>query len=211
MHKSLKMLALMLAPVSSAALVSAPAAAQSKLGVAVVNVEQAVATSNAYTVARGQIETTYKAQITQFNTRKAAIEADLKAKNAALEAGVKAAGGKPNPALQAQYTALQKAQGDGNAELQRLGQPIALSQAYVEEQIGAKLGDALKAAMAAAKVDLVLKPEATVSYAPAVDITAAVKQQLDSLVPSVSITPPAGWRPGGQQAAPAAAASTGGR
>ncbi|HYV88977.1 MAG TPA: OmpH family outer membrane protein, partial [Candidatus Polarisedimenticolia bacterium] len=57
----------------------------------------------------------------------------------------------------------------------------------------------LKAAMTAAKVDLVVKPEAAVSYQPAVDITPMVKQQLDTLVPSVSIVPPAGWRPGGQQ------------
>jgi hypothetical protein len=58
--------------------------------------------------------------------------------------------------------------------------------------------------MNAAKVDLVLKPDAAVSFQPSVDITAQVKAQLDTLVPSASIVPPAGWRPGGQQgAAPA--------
>lgn len=200
---SFKTLALGMAPLAAAAVIASPAQAQSKLGIAVANVDQAVAESNAYTTARTQMETTYKAQIGQFNTRKAAIEGDLKTKRDALEAGLKANGGKPSPALQAQYEALQKSTQDAQAELQRIGGPIAIAQQYIEEQIGAKVSDALKAAMSAAKVDLVLKPEAAVSYQPSVDITAAVKQQLNTLVPSVSIVPPAGWRPGGQQAAPA--------
>jgi len=188
--------------------VATPALAQSKLGIAVVDVEQAVATSNAYNTARTQMETTYKTQIDAFRARQTALETDLKAKQTALNSGLQAAGGKPTPALQTQYEQFQAAQQSAQQELQRLGQPIQLAQAYIEEQISAKLGDALKTAMTNAKVDLVLKPEATVSYQPTVDITAQVKAQLDTLVPSVSITPPAGWRPGGQQqgAAPAAAA-----
>jgi Skp family chaperone for outer membrane proteins len=190
----------------AALMAAAPAVAQSKLGIAVVDVEQAVATSNAYTVARTQMETTYKTQIDAFRARQSALETDLKAKQAALNTGFQAAGGKPTPALQAQYEQLQQAQQAAQQELQRLGQPIQLAQAYIEEQISAKLGDALKTTMTNAKVDLVLKPEGTVSYQPTVDITAQVKAQLDIMVPAVSITPPAGWRPGGQQAQPGAAA-----
>lgn len=207
MRNTFKNLALAL-PLGAALLVAAPAMAQSRQGVAVVDVDRAVGTSNAYTVARTQMETTYKAQIDQFNSRKTALETDLKTKQDALNAAIKAAGGKPTPALEGQVQAYQTSQQNAQAELQRIGQPIAVAQAYVEEQITAKLTDALKNAMTAAKVDLVLKPESAVSFQPSVDITAQVKQQLDTLVPNVSITPPAGWRPGGQQqgAAPAAAA-----
>ncbi|HEX7858570.1 MAG TPA: OmpH family outer membrane protein [Sphingobium sp.] len=206
MRNTFKHLALAL-PLGAAMMAATPALAQSRLGVAVVDVDRAVATSNAYSVARTQMETTYKAQIDQFNARKTTLETDLKTKRDALDAGLKAAGGKPTPALQAQYEGLQTSQQNAQAELQRIGQPIATAQAYVEEQISAKLTDALKNAMNAAKVDLVLKPEATVSFQPTVDITAQVKQQLDTLIPSASITPPAGWRPGGQQGgAPVAAA-----
>ncbi|SCW67575.1 periplasmic chaperone for outer membrane proteins Skp [Sphingobium faniae] len=203
-----KAAAVALAPVSLIALSTAPAIAQSKQGIAVADIQRAVATSNAYTTARTQIQTTYKAQIDSFTARKNAIDADLRAKSTALDAAIKAAGGKPTPAIQTQYEAAQKAQQDGQAELQRLGEPIALANAYVEEQITAKLSDALKAAMTKSKVDLVLGPDATVSYQPGVDITQAVVTELNALVPSVSITPPAGWRPGGQQQgqAPAAAA-----
>ncbi|MET0241198.1 MAG: OmpH family outer membrane protein [Sphingobium sp.] len=207
MRISMKHLAVAL-PMAAAMVAAAPAGAQSKLGIAVVDVDRAVATSNAYTVARQQMDTTYKPQLDQFNARKTAIETDLKTKNDAIEAGLKAAGGKPTPALQTQFDALQKSKNDGQAELNRIGQPIALAQAYIEEQIVAKLSDALRNAMTASKVDLVIKPDSAVSFQPSVDITDSVKTQLNTLVPSVSITPPAGWRPGGQQqgAAPAAAA-----
>lgn len=212
MRNTFKTLALAL-PLGAAMMAAAPASAQSKLGIAVADVERAVATSNAFTVARTQMETTYKAQIDQFTARKTALETDLKTKRDALDAALKAAGGKPTPAIQAQYEAFQTSSQNAQAELQRIGGPIQTAQAFVEEQISAKLADALKGAMAAAKVDLVLSPQATVSFAPTVDITAQVKAQLDTLVPSVSITPPAGWRPGGQQqgAAPAAAAPVAGK
>lgn len=209
MSTFLKSMAFATLPVAAALIGAAPASAQSKLGIAVVNVDEAMARSTAFTTARTQMETTYKAQIDGFNSRKTALETDLKNKRDALEAGIKAAGGKPTPALQTQYEQLQAASQSAQAELQRLGQPVGLAQAYIEEQIGAKLGDALRNAMAAAKVDLVLKPEATVSYQPTVDITALVTQQLNTLVPSVSITPPAGYRPGGQQGGAAAPAAPG--
>lgn len=202
-----KMLALGLVPMTAAVTMTAPASAQSKMAIAVVDVDRAVAESNAYTVARQQMETTYKANIDQFNSRKSALDTELKTKQASLEAGLKAANGKPTPALQTQYEELQKRSQQAQAELQGIGRPIALAQAYIEEQISARLNEALKNTMNAAKVDLVLKPEAAVSYQPSVDITAQLKAQLNTLVPSVSIVPPAGWQPGGQgQQAPAPAA-----
>lgn len=202
--------ALALASLSAAAFSTAiaPASAQSKLGIAVVSIEQAVGTSAAATTARSQMQVTYKATIDSLNTRKTALETELKTKGEALQAAAKAAAGKPTPALQAQYEAFQKRQQEAQTELQRLSQPLGLANAYVEEQIGAKLGDALKNAMKKANVDLVLAPDATVSYAPTVDITAMVVTELNALVPSVGIVPPAGWQPGQQQAAPAAAAAT---
>src|SRR3546814_9661270 len=65
--------------------------------------------------------------------------------------------------------------------------------------VSSKMGDALKSAMTKNKVDLVLQPGATVSYQPAVDITNAVVTELNTLVPSAQIVPPAGWEPGQQQ------------
>lgn len=196
-------------PVAALAAGIVPAAAQSRLGIAVADMDEAVNKSVAATNARNQMQTTYKANIDNFNTRKTALDADLKQKAEAFQTAAKAANGKPSPALQTQYESLQQNQQAAQAELQRIGQPIALANAYVEEQISAKIGDALKAAMTKNKVDLVLQPGAAVSYQPSVDITAAVTAELNTLVPSVNIVPPAGWQPGGQQQAPSAAQGTG--
>ncbi len=95
MKTFIKALALGIAPVTAIALTAAPAAAQSKQGIAVVDLQRAVATSAAYSTARTQIQTTYKAQIDSFTARKTAIDTDLKTKGDALQAALKAAGGKP--------------------------------------------------------------------------------------------------------------------
>lgn len=198
-------------PVIAMALSAAPALAQSKGGLGIANLDKAVNDSTAAATARSQMQVTYKATIDSFNTRKAALDAELKQKADALQAAAKAAGGKSTPALQAQYEALQKRSQEAQAELQRVGQPLALANAYVEQQLAAKLTDAVKAAMTKKGVDLVLQPEAAVSYQPAADITAAVTAELNTLVPSVGIVPPAGWQPGQQQAAGGAAPAAGGR
>lgn len=207
MKSIFKAAAFALAPMTAIAITAVPAAAQTKSGLAVVDLEEAVAKSTAFTTAMTQMQTTYKPQLDQITARRAAIEADLKAKNDALAAAYKAAGNKPTPAIETQYQQLQQTQQNGQAELQRLTQPVALARAYVEEQVVSKLDDALKAATAKTKSEIVFKKGATESFGANADITPAVITELNALVPSVGITPPAGWQPGRGQggAAPAAA------
>lgn len=198
--------ALALTSMTAIAMTAAPAAAQTKSGIAVVDLEEAVIKSAAFTNAMAQMQTTYKPQIDQISTRRTAIEADLKTKNDALQAAYKAAGNKSTPAIETQFQALQQAQQNGQAELQRLSQPVQLARAYVEQQIVDKLDDAVKAATAKTKAEIVFKKAATESFGAGADITAAVVTELNTLVPSVGITPPAGWQPGRQQGAAAAPA-----
>lgn len=200
-----KAAALTLAPMTAIAMTAVPAAAQTKSGIAVVDLEEAVAKSAAFTTAISQMQTTYKPQIDAINTRRAAIETDLKTKGDALQAALKAAGNKPTPAIETQYQQYQQYQQSAQAELQRMGQPVGLARAYVEQQIVAKLDDALKAATAKTKSEIVFKKAATESFGASADITPAVITELNALVPSVSITPPAGWQPGGQGQGAAAA------
>lgn len=201
-----KAAALTLAPMTAIALAVIPAAAQTKSGVAVVDLEEAVAKSAAFTTAMTQMQTTYKPQLDSLKTRQAAIEADLKTKSDALQAAYKAAGNKSTPAIETQYQQLQQTQQNGQAELQRLSQPVQLARAYVEQQIVDKLDTAVQSATAKTKAEIVFKKAATESFAASADITPAVITELNALVPSVSITPPAGWQPGRQGQAPAAAA-----
>jgi len=203
--------AVAMATVSAAALgVSAPAAAQVRQAIAVVNVEQAVAQSAAAQTAGQQLQTTYKANIDQINARQSALQTELKQKQDALQAAAQAAGQNPTPAqrtqLQTQYDALQKRAQEAQAELAQIGQPIQLAREYALEQIGAKLDAAMKAVMSKNKIDLLLKAAAAEAYQPTADVTNLLVAEINALVPSVSIVPPQGWRPGGQGQQPAAAA-----
>ena len=207
MKMMLKAAALALAPIAGFAVMAAPAAAQTKLGVGVADLEQAMVKSTAFSNAMTAMQTTYKSQIDAFNARKTTLDNELQTKATAIQTAQKAPGAN-EAALRPQIEAFQKRRGEIQEELTKLGRPIALAQAYVEEQISAKISDALKSAMTKRKVDLVLQPGATVSYQPAVDITEAVTAELNTLVPSAQIVPPAGWQPGQQkQQQPAAAPS----
>lgn len=203
MTKIFKAILLASAPVVLASLPTV-ASAQAVTNVAVANVEEAVQRSGAFTVAVGQIKTTYKAQIDAFDARQKSLQAELAPLVTAFQTAQRA----PNPnqaALQTQATAIQTRQQSAQRELQTLALPFGRAQAYVEEQISAKLEPALKAAMTKRKVSLVVAPQATISYQPTADITNDIVAELNTLVPTVSIAVPANWQPGGQgQAAPAA-------
>lgn len=194
---------------------AAPVSAQSKLGIAVVNVDTAINESAAAKTAAAQMQVTYKANIDNLNTRQTALQTEITQKRDAFQAAVNAAGAKPTAAqqqaLQTQYNELQKRAQEAQAELKQLQEPIQLAREFVVEQISAKLSDAMKNVMTKNKVDLLLKEGAAEAYQPSVDLTSALVTELNTLVPTVGIVPPQGWRPGNDQqgdAAPAAPASS---
>ncbi|MCC2978875.1 MULTISPECIES: OmpH family outer membrane protein [unclassified Sphingomonas] len=175
-------------------------------GIAVANPEQAVANSKAWTTARSQIQTQYKTQLDQANTRRTAIQAELQPLVTAYQTAARAPGAS-EASLRPQAQAIQTKQQAAQQELARLTEPAQRAEAYAIEQISAKLSDAVQAAVRARNVTLLLRPEAALYAQPAADITSAITAELDKSVPSVGITPPANWQPGGQgqaQAAPAA-------
>jgi Skp family chaperone for outer membrane proteins len=197
MNTMLKAALFAAAPV--AALVAAPTgvAAQAVSNVAVANLDEAVQKSTAYTTAIAQIKTTYKAQIDAFEARSKTLNAEIQPLVVAFQTAQRA----PNAnqaALQTQATNIQTRQQAAQKELAGLFQPVGRAQGYVEEQIVAKLDAALKSAMNKSRVTMVVSPQATVSYQPSADLTDEVTAELNASVPSVSITPPANWQPGGQ-------------
>lgn len=193
-----------------ALLASAQAQAQS---VAVADPEAAVANSKAFTAANAQIQTTYKAQLDQAQARRAAIQKELAPLYAALDTNkdgqvsqqeAEAAQAAKRPEL----ATLQQKQAAGQRELATIELPASRAQQYAIEQISAKLNAAVQAAIGKKGVTVLLKPAAALVVQPTADITAAITAELDSTVPSVSITPPAGWQPGQQGQAAAAPAAT---
>ena len=206
-------LMLMAAAIAVPGTIAAGGAAAQVSGIAVANPEQAVANSKAWTAARAQIQSTYKTQLDQANTRRNAIQAELQPLVTAYQTAARAPGA-TEASLRPQAQAIQTKQQAAQQDLTRLTQPAQRAEAYAIEQISAKLNDAVQAAVRARNVSLLLRPEAALFAQPAADITSSITAELDKAVPSVGITPPANWQPGGQGqqgAAPAPAAQTQGR
>lgn len=203
-----KTLLLAAALVAPAAMTATAADAQVS-GIAVADAQGAIANSKAWNAARAQIETTYKAQLDQAETRRQAVARELQPLVTAFQTAQRAPGAS-EATLRPQAQAIQTRENAANQELARLTQPAQRAQQYAIEQIQAKLSDAVTAAVRAKNVSLLLRPEAALFAQPTADITAAITTELDRLVPSVSTAVPANWQPnqqGGQQqgAAPAAA------
>ena len=153
--------ALALAALSVSPIVAAPAAAQAK-AVAVADLRVAAARSNAFTVASQQIQTTYKAQIDQQETRGQTLQAELNVLVAKYNEEAKKTP-QNQAALQAAAKAVQDKRQAATAELQRISAPIDLAVTYVEDQISVRMNEAIKAAMTAKKVDLLVNPEAVLA------------------------------------------------
>ena len=194
----------------------APVAAQAVKGVAVANPTAIVALSNAFKVAEAQRPVTYKAQIDQANARKAQIEAQLRPMATKLQADAQAPTAASNQAaLQQQYAQIQQIEQSGQNEINQILQPVALSRAYVVEQVGDKLEQATKQAMAKQKIDILLDSGSVINAGEAYNLNQAILNEVNVLLPGAQLVPPAGWLPRAQRdqqaqqqgAAPAAAAA----
>jgi outer membrane protein len=171
--------------------------------VAIADVDQAVGQSNAFVLAENQIKLTHKAAFDQVTAARAELQKlyavldtnkDKQVSQPELDAAVAA----KRPEI-----ALIDAK---NAQVNAAGQPIAKARAYSQEQIVGKLEAALKQVMTTKRLTLILAPQAAVYALPAADVTTDITNALNTLVPQVSITPPANWQPGGAPAAAAGAA-----
>ena len=194
--------ALIFLTAAAAIAVAAPATAQVG-GIAVANPEAAVAKTRAWVTAKGQIETQYKTQLDQANARRTAAQTELQPLVTAYQTAARA----PNAneaSLRPQLQAIQTREQAAQQEIGRLTQPAQRAQAYAIEQISNQLRTAVDGAVAKKRVTLLLRPEAALFAQPAADITNDITAELDRLVPTVSITPPANWQPGQQGGAAAA-------
>lgn len=180
------------APAPAAA---APAGVRPQIapGVAVANLEGAIENSNAFRAGIQQAQSYYKPSIDAAQAKFAEYNARLKTMVDQLNAD--AAAKKPDTVLEQQYTAIKKVQAQRDEEVAGLLRPYQLSEAYIREQIEGKLNQALQNVVSKRGITLLLRPESFYYAAPPYDITGAVVQELNVLVPSVQIAPPAGWLP----------------
>jgi Skp family chaperone for outer membrane proteins len=175
-------------------------------GVAVANRPAVVASSNAYKVAMTALPVTYKAQIDQANTRKSQITAQLKPLYEKLDADSKA----PKPdrtLLQTEYGQIQQIEQAGEREIQQLVEPVNLAQQYVLEQISDKLDQATQQAMTKKKITLVLDAQTVLKADAVYNLNQDIVNELNVVIPSANVVPPAGWMPRAQREQQAQAAA----
>ena len=176
---------------------SAPAAASGGVrvaGIGIADLEAVVASADAQRTAAQQRPVTYKAQIDAYNARATAVQNQLRPLVEKFQRDQQAAN--PNQAsLQSQAAAIQQIQESAQRELNQIVQPVAYSEAYVNEQIEEKLDQAVRAAMTASKVTLLLRPDAVLATENAYNMSPAILAELNKLIPSAQLVPPQGWEP----------------
>ena len=177
-----------------APMVSAPVAAQQVQGIGVVNIAAVVVNSEAYKTANTQRQTTYAAQMQQAQTRQQALNAQLQPLVTAFNTARQQANADQG-ALQQQAQQIAQLRQNGQAELQQILGPVAMSQAYVEEQINDQLQSAIEAAAKARNVTLVITPDSILYADNAYNLNEAVLAQLNRQLPSAQLVPPNGWLP----------------
>ncbi|MDE2596991.1 MAG: OmpH family outer membrane protein [Sphingomonadales bacterium] len=163
-------------------------------GVAIANLEAIVANSNAFKVAQQQRPVTYKAQYDSAEARRKQIAAQLQPLIDKFQRD-RAAPNANQAALQTQAQTIQQIQDSGNQELQTILQPVAMSEAYVQEQINDKLIAAVQGAMTKQKITLLLNPQSVISANNAYNLNQAILTELNAALPSAQLVPPAGWEP----------------
>ncbi len=181
---------------------SAPVAVQAQAAtagtqVATANLEAAVDQSAAMKAAIAQIQAQYKTQIDAANARQQALQAQLQPLAQELQT-LQANPATPPATIQTKGQAFQQRRDAATRELAGLTQPFQRPSAYAQEQVADKLDAAVRAAMQARGVTLLVRPDAVMAVGPNADITNDVIAQLNTTVKTVSITPPAGWQPGQQ-------------
>jgi Skp family chaperone for outer membrane proteins len=176
---------------------AAPAAAAPRAaivpGVGVADLQAVVFSSNAYRTGMQNRNAQYKQVIDGAQTRARAIDAELT--RLINQFNADRAAKKPEATLQAEVSQIQRVRAQGEDEIKRMMAPVDLSEAYIVEQITEKLPQAVQNVLTKRGISLLLTPGAVYFAGPAYDVSAAIVQELNVLVPSVQVVPPQGWVP----------------
>jgi len=179
------------AALALAVALSAPASAQVS-GVGVADPAIVIAGSQALSAAYSQIGTTYQAQRTQLDQldqqRIALIKKfDTNNDGKLDQAEQKAAQVETNPTRKQLETLDQ--------QINTVQTPINLAAAYAVSQIAQQPGAAVQQVVSGGNIQLIL-PSSQVLYSnEAANLNQKIVAALNTRVPQVSITPPAGWQP----------------
>lgn len=189
----------------------APALAQNVQGIGVADQRRAVVESAAFVNANAARPTTYKAQYDAAQTKSNQIRQQLEPLVNKFNTDVQAPNANANQAvLQQQLVQIQQLREQGSQEVQQILQPVALSEAYVLEQISDKFDQAVRSAMTKRKISVVFEVGATLAHNDAYDLTKDITAELNAAIPTAQLVPPQGWLPRQQREQQARAAAANG-
>lgn len=164
--------------------------------VAVVDLEKVTTQCTACKTATAALQ----GQVNAYKARETALAAPLKTERDAIQAAVNALQGKePDAALQARVKAFEQKQQQGAQELGRQQQQIQRNQAYISQQVQAKLNPIYQQVMQRRGANVLVEVGNTLAAGAALDVTNDVLAALNSALPSVSTTAPAQAAPAQQQ------------
>jgi outer membrane protein len=164
--------------------------------VAVVDLEKVTGQCTACKTATAALQ----GQVNALKSREQALAAPLKTEGESIQAAVNALQGKePDAALQARVKAFQTKQQQGAQELQRQQTQIQRNQAYISQQIQAKLNPIYSQVMQRRGANVLVEVGNTLAAGAALDVTNDVLTALNAALPSVSTTAPAQAAPAQQQ------------
>lgn len=156
--------------------------------IAVVDLERVTTDCNACKTASAAL----KAQVNSLSSREQQLATPLQAEGKSIQSAINALNGKdPDAALQARIKAFQTKQQSGSQELQRQQQLIQRNQAYIQQQIQAKLGPIYQQVMQKRGANVLLEVGSTLAASAGVDVTNDVVAGLNATLPSLATIAPA--------------------
>ena len=184
---------ILLLPAALAASLIAPAAASAQAippaTIAVVDLDKVSSTCNACRTAQA----TLQGQVNALKARETALATPLQTEGKSIQAAIDALpkDQEPTAALQARIKAFQTKQQAGAQELQRQQQQIQRNQAYISQQISAKLGPIYQQVMTRRGANVMVEIGTTLASGATLDVTNDVLAALNAVLPSVQTTAPA--------------------
>ena len=178
------------AALTAAILTPAAANAQAIPGavIAVVDLEKVTTQCTACKTATAALQ----GQVTALKSREAALAGPLKTERDAIQAAANALNGKePDAALQARVKAFEQKQQQGAQELARQQNQIQRNQAYISQQVQAKLNPIYQQVMQRRGANVLVETGNTLAAGAALDVTNDVLAALNQALPSVATTAPA--------------------
>jgi Skp family chaperone for outer membrane proteins len=137
--------------------------------------------------------------VNALKARQTALATPLETEGKAIQAAATALGGKaPDAALQARAQAFETKRQNAAQEIARQEQQIQRNQAYISQQIGAKLGPIYQQVMQRRGANIMVEVGTTLASGASLDVSNDVLAALNAALTSVQTIAPAQTAPQGR-------------